>query len=80
MHDVRRTVATGMADLGVEPHHIEACLNHYGGHRAGVAGIYNRSSYVSEVARALQRWSNHVEQLVSGKKSAAVVKLHHKRR
>jgi integrase len=79
VHDVRRTVATGMADLGVEPHHIEACLNHFGGHRAGVAGVYNRSSYVSEVARALTRWADHVEQLVSGKKPAAVVKLHKRR-
>jgi integrase len=79
LHDVRRTVATGMADLGVEPHHIEACLNHYGGHRAGVAGVYNRSSYVSEVARALERWASHVEQLVSGKKPGKIVKLHKRR-
>jgi integrase len=42
VHDIRRTVATGMADIGIEPHVIEAALNHYSGHRAGVAGIYNR--------------------------------------
>jgi hypothetical protein len=36
-----------MADIGIEPHVIEAALNHYSGHRAGVAGIYNRSSYES---------------------------------
>jgi integrase len=80
LHDIRRSVATGMADIGVEPHHIEACLNHFGGHRAGVAGVYNRSSYVSEVARALTRWADHVEQLVNGKKPGKIVKLHHKRR
>ena len=79
LHDIRRTVATGMADIGVEPHHIEACLNHFGGHRAGVAGVYNRSSYVNEVARALARWADHVEQLVSGKKPSKVVKLHKRR-
>jgi hypothetical protein len=39
----RRTVATVMADkLAMLPHVIEATLNHVGGHKAGVAGIYNR--------------------------------------
>ena len=44
-HDLRRTAATRMADLGVQPHIIEAVLNHVSGHKSGVAGIYNRSSY-----------------------------------
>jgi integrase len=79
LHDLRRSTATGMADLGIEPHHIEAVLNHFGGHRAGVAGVYNRASYATEVARALQRWAEHVEQLVSGRRPAAVVKLHKRR-
>lgn len=75
LHDLRRTTATGMADIGIEPHHIEACLNHFGGHRAGVAGVYNRASYSAAIARALERWANHVEQLVSGTKPASVVTL-----
>jgi integrase len=75
LHDLRRTVATGMADLGIEPHHIEATLNHFSGHRAGVAGVYNRSGYERAVATALQRWADHVEHLVSGKKADTVVKL-----
>ena len=37
-HDIRRSVATGMAELGVLPHVIEACLNHLSGHKKGVAG------------------------------------------
>ncbi len=37
LHDLRRSVATGMATLGIQPHVVEAVLNHYGGHRAGVA-------------------------------------------
>jgi integrase len=73
VHDIRRTVATGMADIGIEPHHIEAVLNHHGGHRAGVAGIYNRSSYERAVTAALARWSEHVEQLVSGKPAQAEI-------
>jgi integrase len=67
LHDLRRTVATGMADIGVEPHHIEAALNHYGGHRRGVAGVYNRSNYNAAVKTALTRWSEHILGLVEGR-------------
>lgn len=76
LHDIRRSVATHMADLGVEPHVIEACLNHFGGHRAGVAGVYNRASYSAAIERALQRWAAHVDELVNGKKAAKVLELH----
>jgi hypothetical protein len=55
-----------MADLGVMPHVIEAVLNHHGGHRSGVGGIYNRSSYEREVKAALALWADHVGTLVKG--------------
>jgi integrase len=74
LHDIRRTVATRMADLGVQPHIIEAVLNHQGGHKAGVAGIYNKSRYTDGIRAALLLWSSHVEALVEGK-SAKVVPL-----
>jgi hypothetical protein len=44
VHDIRRTVATRMADIGVQPHIIEAVLNHQSGHKAGPAGIYARAT------------------------------------
>jgi integrase len=66
LHDLRRSAATGMADIGVAPHVIEACLNHHAGHRAGVAGIYNRSSYEREVRNALASWADHLRTLVDG--------------
>jgi integrase len=72
VHDIRRTVATRMADIGVEPHVIEAALNHYSGHRAGVAGVYNRSSYQRAVAAALSQWGEHIAALVEGRKSKIV--------
>ncbi|RCL04002.1 MAG: hypothetical protein JSC189_000039 [Candidatus Tokpelaia sp. JSC189] len=43
LHDIRRTVATGMASLGIAPHVVEAVLNHVSGAMAGVAGVYNQS-------------------------------------
>jgi len=66
LHDIRRTVATRMADIGIAPHIIEQILNHQSGHRAGVAGIYNRSSYVREVRAALALWEDHIRSLVEG--------------
>jgi integrase len=72
VHDVRRSLATGMADIGIEPHHIEAVLNHFGGHRRGVAGTYNRSNYEHAVRAALLRWSEHVLALVEGRDGKVV--------
>jgi integrase len=64
LHDLRRTCATGMAELGVLPHIIEACLNHISGHKAGVAGTYNRARYLPEMRTALELWANHVDAVV----------------
>jgi len=64
MHDLRRSAATGMADLGVEPHIIEAILNHISGHKAGVAGVYNRAPYEKQKRAALAQWADHVMRLV----------------
>jgi integrase len=61
VHDLRRTAATVMADqLGVLPHIVEAILNHVSGHRAGVAGVYNRARYQAEMRDALKRWADHL--------------------
>jgi integrase len=65
-HDIRRSVATGMANIGIQPHIVEQVLNHQSGHRRGVAGIYNRSPYESEVRDAMLRWSDHVRSITEG--------------
>jgi integrase len=69
IHDLRRSAATGMAELGVQPHIVEAILNHVSGHRAGVAGIYNKAVYESEKRAALALWADHVLALVEGRSS-----------
>ena len=66
LHDLRRTVATRMADLGTLPHVIEAILNHISGHKSGVAGIYNRATYAKEKREALDAWAAHVAKLING--------------
>jgi len=66
VHDLRRSAATTMADrLGVLPHIVEAILNHVSGHRAGVAGIYNRALYLAEMRAALCAWADHIAALRS---------------
>jgi integrase len=77
LHDLRRTAATGMAELGVPPHVIEAALNHVSGDsKRGVAGIYNRARYAVEIRKALQAWADHIDALVNGAPVASnVVKM-----
>jgi integrase len=61
LHDIRRTVATRMGELGVLPHVVEAVLNHVSGSKAGVAGTYNRALYEPEKRDALERWATHID-------------------
>ena len=65
LHDLRRTVATRMADIGIQPHVIEAVLNHASGHKSGVAGVYNRSTYEPEKKEALTKWAEELEKIVN---------------
>jgi integrase len=72
VHDLRRTVATRMAELGVQPHIVEAVLNHVSGHKGGVAGIYNRATYDKEKREALNLWAEHLLAVIEGRKAVVV--------
>jgi integrase len=63
LHDLRRTCATMLGELGILPHVIEQALNHVSGAKAGVAGIYNRSKMIDAVRDALQRWADHLDRI-----------------
>lgn len=65
LHDLRRTAATGMADLNIAPHVVDKILNHASGTIQGVAAIYNRHTYLEERKAALEIWAAHVASLVS---------------
>jgi hypothetical protein len=67
LHDLRRTCATGMAELGIEPHVVEDVLNHIRGAKAGVAGTYNRAAFAPEKKAALDRGAAYIEGLVCGR-------------
>jgi len=64
LRDIRRTIATWMAEGRVQPHIIEAILNHVSGHKAGVAGVYNLAMYREPMREALMKWQDHLKQLV----------------
>src|SRR5262249_54434247 len=67
-HDFRRSVSTALHErFGVPPHVVEVILGHAGGHRNGVAGTYNKAIYLEERRRALERWGQHLMDLVTGK-------------
>jgi integrase len=66
LHDIRRSVSTHMHEIGIEPHVVEAIINHVSGHRAGVAGTYNRARYREQKRIALQAWADWLEATVRG--------------
>lgn len=64
-HDLRRSCATGMGNLGVGVAVIEAALNHVSGTRGGLVGVYQHQTYAAERREAFQKWGNHVTAIVS---------------
>jgi integrase len=64
IHDLRRTVATGMERLGIQQQVVEALLGHIAGSKAGVVGIYQRYAYEQEKRAALEKWAEYIASLV----------------
>jgi len=60
LHDLRRTLATGLQRLGVRLEVTEAVLNHVSGSRAGIVGVYQRHDWAAEKRAALDAWSGHL--------------------
>lgn len=60
IHDLRRTVATGLQRLGIRLEVTEAVLGHTSGARGGIVGVYQRYEYDDEKRAALNAWARHV--------------------
>jgi integrase len=67
LHDLRRTMATGLQKLGVRLEVTEAVLNHVSGTRAGIVGIYQRHTWSDEKRAALAAWGEHVAAIVEAR-------------
>jgi integrase len=72
LHDLRRTVRTGMGALGIAPHVAEAVLNHLA---PRLIRTYDRNSYLKEKRDALERWSNHLAVAVAQASGANVTEM-----
>jgi len=75
IHDLRRTVTTGMARLNIPPHVADKVLNHTQGTIHGVAKVYNQFEYLDERKSALDAYSNFIEQLVRPSGETNVVEM-----
>lgn len=73
LHDLRRTVATGLQRLGVRLEVTEAVLNHVSGSRSGIVGVYQRHGWEAEKVAALRTWAAHVLAAAEGKPAAGNV-------
>jgi len=68
-HDLRRTAASFMTQLGIPRLHVEKVLNHSTG---DIAEVYDRHSYQPEMRVALERWGEHLSSLVEGREPTVV--------
>lgn len=70
LHDLRRTLATGLQRLGVRLEVTEAVLNHVSGTRAGIVGVYQRHTWGPEKRAALDAWAAHLQAVLDGAEGA----------
>jgi len=64
-HDLRRTAATRMSELGFNRLVVDKVLNHVDN---SVGGIYDRHSYDKEKRNALDAWANSLNTIITGEK------------
>ena len=76
MHDLRRTLATGLQRLGTRLEVTEAVLNHQSGSKAGIVAVYQRHQFTEEKRRALDAWAAEVDRIVKRESRGNVVALH----
>jgi integrase len=69
LHDIRRTVRTGLGKLGVAPHVAEAVVNHL---PARLIRTYDRNAYAGEKKAALDAWASHLEAIMLPSRPAGV--------
>jgi integrase len=65
LHDLRRTFATRLAELGVAPHVIERLLNHVTGSLSPIARVYNKARYIEEMRAAIDLWEAKLNKILN---------------
>jgi integrase len=72
VHDLRRTVRTGLSRLSVQPHIAEAVINHL---PSKLVRTYDRNTYMAEKRAALDQWATHLKTIVAQATGANVTAL-----
>jgi integrase len=75
LHDLRRSVASGMARIGIALPTVEKVLGHVSGSFAGIVGGYQRHDFAGEKRLALEAWGRHVVALTAPAEPSNVVEL-----
>lgn len=65
IHDLRRTGATHLGEMGYPSDYIEVALNHT---KSGMKQVYQRSQYLEQRKKMLQKWADKLDELVGDKK------------
>jgi integrase len=73
LHDIRRSVATHMGDLGISPHAIERVLGHSLG--GSVMKTYNRSVYLNDMRVALATWADFLQSVIDGGSGRKIIPM-----
>ena len=77
MHDLRRTFATKLAEIGVERFIIGRLLGHA---EHDVTGKhYDKYEYGPQKKAAMERWGARLREIVEGEKAGKVVELAERR-
>jgi integrase len=69
IHDLRRSMRSGLGRLGVAPHVAELVIGHAKG---GIIAVYDKHTYGPEIKTALARWADHVASVLEERPSNVV--------
>jgi integrase len=65
-HDLRHSLSTHMNEMGIDSRIVETIVNHWSGHRRGIAGRYNHATYEKSVKQALEAWAQTIRNVADG--------------
>jgi integrase len=71
-HDLRRTAATFMSEMGFMDEVIDAVLSHA---KQGIIKVYNLNKYDNEKQQALETWERKLNSIIGGKESGKVIPI-----
>jgi integrase len=73
LHDIRRSVATGLQKIATRFEVTEAVLNHVSGAKSGIAGVYQKHDWAPEKRTALEAWARRLDEIINDAKSVSNV-------